>query len=145
MGILKDAFLYCKDFCEDTAENIKETVTAAVDTAKLQYRIVSQRNEINVMYAALGKSVAFEEKTADDEDVVRLKTRIAVKEELLDGLEKQLRIVSGKVICPDCGRFMSAKYTYCPYCGKLAGVLIDDGEADVTGEELLDIREIDKI
>ena len=150
LDTLKNAFFYAKDFCEDTAENIKETVTTAVDCAKLHYRIVSQRNELNSLYAILGKSLM---NGAEDDDAQKkekqinaLLERINKKEELLAGLLEQYRIVSGKVICPDCGKFLSEKYPYCPYCGNLVNNLADEiSESDVTQEELEDVREIDEL
>jgi beta-galactosidase/beta-glucuronidase len=64
----------------------------------------------------------------------------------LSGLLDQYRIVSGKVICPDCGRFLSEKYPYCPYCGNRVNDLVEgDGYSDVTEEELEDVREIDEL
>ena len=138
---LRKAFLSGRDFCEDTSENIRETVLAAMDAAKLQYRITAKRKELNALYAALGRMVC-DNQQDDKEAVDGIRLRIEAKEELLGGLEKQLRIVSGKVICPRCGRFMSDKYSFCPWCGRHTGVTEED-EADVSGEELLDIREID--
>ena len=151
MEFLRKAFLYGKDFCEDTAENLKETVVTAVDGAKLQYRITSQRNELNALYAMLGRILynetlsegAREESSA--EEITGLCARIKTKEELLDGLQKQLRIVCGKVICPGCGRFMSEKYVFCPYCGRATSIDADEEGADVSSDELDDVREIDEL
>ena len=145
---LKSVFLYAKDFCEDTADNIKETVVTAVDCAKLHYRIVSMRNELNNLYAVLGKFLmnGEEEGNQKEEQINALIERINAKEELLSGLLDQYRIVSGKVICPDCGRFLSEKYPYCPYCGNRVNDLVEgDGYSDVTEEELEDVREIDEL
>lgn len=150
LDMLKNAFLYGKDFCEDTAENIKETVITAVDCAKLHYRIVSKRNELNSLYAILGKSLMNgddgEDAAEKEEKINALIERINTKEEILSGLLDQYRIVSGKVICPDCGKFLSEKYSYCPYCGNLVNELVENyGDADVTDEELEDVREIDEL
>ena len=57
---IKQALLYGKDFCEDTAENIKETVVTAMDATKLSYRITAQRNELNALYASLGRNLQAE-------------------------------------------------------------------------------------
>lgn len=179
----KELFLYTKDFFEDTAENIKETVVTAVDSAKLQYKITNQRNELNALYASLGKiSIQMSEGTAttkpkikaadkgtsengqnktdgkrtaekpkivsEKEDVAeKLKNRAAQKEEILDGLQNQLRIVAGKVICPSCGRFMSDKFLFCPWCGRHINQSFDydTDSADVSSEELDNIREIDEL
>lgn len=146
----KTAFFYVKDFCEDTADNFKETAMTAMDSAKLQYRIISQRNELNAMYATLGRllysGVKGEGHGESDEDI-DLCERINAKEEILKGLEKQLRIVAGKVICSGCGRFMSERYSYCPYCGK--HVSDDESDesfvSDITVEELDEVRLIDDI
>ncbi len=144
---IKNAFLYVKDFCEDTAENIKETAINAVDCAKLHYRIVAKRNEINNLYALLGKNLmnSSEENESKEAAINALCEKITQKEEILSGLLDQYRLVCGKVICPDCGRFMSEKYSYCPYCGNHVSDLTDTPDADVTDEELFDIREIDEI
>lgn len=140
---LRKAFLSGRDFCEDTSENIKETLSAAIDAAKLQYRITSMRKELNALYATIGRA-AYNGMQESEETLKGIRLRIEAKEELLSGLEKQLRIVSGKVICPGCGRFMSDKYSFCPWCGRHTGISEDEEtEADVSGEELLDIREID--
>lgn len=146
--MLKSAFLYGKDFCEDTAENIKETVVTAVDCAKLHYRIVSQRNELNALYALLGKALmngAQGEDGSKEEEINALIEKITKKEELLAGLLDQYRIVSGKIICPECGKFLSEKYPYCPYCGNRVNDLPDASESDLTDEELEDFREIDDL
>lgn len=152
---LKNTFYFIKDFCEDTAENFRETAVTAVDRAKLQYRITAQRKELNAMYASLGKDVynCLDRKNADalsEEETNALRNRISAKEELMLGLEKQLRIVSGQVICPDCGRFISERYSYCPYCGhKLTSTEFtaetDGRTGDVTEDELALVREIDDI
>ena len=150
MEFLRSALLYCKDFCEDTAENLRETVVTAVDTAKLQYKITALRNEINVLYSLMGRIKISELSGEDPEegealDAAVLKERIEQKEELLCGLEKQYRVVCGKVICPQCGRFMSEKYTYCPWCGRRIGEEDTEQDSDVTEETLLEIREIDEL
>lgn len=146
---IKSAFLYGKDFCEDTVENIRETVVTAVDCAKLHYRIVSNRNELKNLYAILGKTLldgtGSEEGGDKEAEINKLCQRISGKEELLDGLLKQYRVVCGKVICPECGRFMSDKYAYCPYCGKHVTDISYDEESDVSDEELDAVREIDDI
>lgn len=146
---VKNAFLYGKDFCEDTVENIRETVVTAVDCAKLHYRIVSNRNELNAMYALLGKDLLTGAEKSDsgtrEAEINKLCERIAKKEEILNGLLDQYRIVCGKVICSDCGRFMSEKYAYCPYCGKHVSDTEIEPQADVDEGELLDIREIEDI
>ncbi len=139
---IKNIFLYGKDFCEDTAENLKETLTSAVDSAKLQYRITSQRNQLNALYAQVGRLFVSESDELEDELTVLL-PRIKHKEDILADLEDQLRVVCGKTICPDCGRFMSEKYVYCPWCSRPTGADSDAAESDVTYEELSDIREID--
>ncbi len=147
MEYLRNALLYGKDFCEDTVENLRETVVTAVDTAKLQYKINALRNEINVLYALLGR-IKFAEisgEECDGEEAAKLCSRIEQKEELLCGLEKQYRIVCGKVICPECGKFMSAKYTYCPWCSRRIGEEEAEDESDVTEDALLEIREIDEL
>ena len=146
----KSAFYYGKDFCEDTAENLKETLITAVDCTKLHYRIVSQRNELNNLYAILGRTLL---KGAEDEDNAKKEERInsliekiTLKEDILFGLVEQYRIVSGKVICPDCGKFMNDKYSFCPWCGNLVKDFpVDDVESDVTVEDLADVREIDEL
>lgn len=146
---IKNAFLYGKDFCEDTVENIRETVVTAVDCAKLHYRIVSNRNELNSLYALLGKDLLTGAEKSDggarEAEINKLCERIAKKEEVLNGLLDQYRIVCGKIICPDCGRFMSEKYAYCPYCGKHVSDIAIEPQADVDEGELLDIREIEDI
>lgn len=151
MEFIRKAFLYGKDFCEDTAENLKETVVTAVDSAKLQYRINSQRNELNALYATLGKILCNEtlseggREEASAEEINGLCMRIKAKETLLDGLQKQLRIVCGKVICPGCGKFMSEKYVYCPWCGRATSIEAEYEESDISSDELDDVREIDEI
>ncbi len=139
---IKNLFLYGKDFCEDTAENLKETLSSAVDSAKLQYRITSQRKQLNALYASLGR-MCVEGQDEMEAEMANLLPRIKKKEELLAGLEDQLRIVCGKVICPDCGRFMSEKYVFCPWCGRATGADSEEPESDITYDELYDIREID--
>ncbi len=149
LDTLKDAFYYAKDFCEDTAENIKETVTTAVDCAKLHYRIVSSRNEINSLLAVLGRELLSgaenSENAKSEEEINALCERIQKKEEILSGLLDQYRIVCGKVICPDCGRFMSEKYSYCPYCGKRVSDTFAEPVSDISEEALEEVREIDEL
>ena len=145
---IKNAILYGKDFCEDTAENIRETVVNAVDCAKLHYRIVANRKELNALYAQLGKNLlsgAGKENGANEEEINRICARINAKEEILTGLTDQYRIVCGKVICPDCGKFMSEKYTYCPYCGKKVSDAEAEISSDVTESDLDFVREIDEM
>lgn len=143
---IKNAILYGKDFCEDTAENLRETIVTAVDKTKLQYKITAQRNALNALYAAYGK-MQYDGKNGDEssEMLENLGQRIQQKEELLFGLEEQYRIVSGKVICPECGRFMSEKYRFCPFCGRENLKGEDYMEMDVSEDDLYEIREIDEL
>ncbi|MBR2460875.1 MAG: hypothetical protein IKB34_06575 [Clostridia bacterium] len=153
-GDVKNAFYYFKDFCEDTAENIRETAVTVMDSAKLQYRIISQRNYLNSMYASLGRNL-YNQANGNDggelepAEMNALCERISSKEEILKGLEKQLRIVSGKVICSSCGRFMSERYRYCPYCGKEVSDAPPEIDytlcADITSDELDEVRQLDDI
>ena len=146
---VKGAFLYGKDFFEDTAENLKETVVTAVDSAKLHYRIVSNRNELKNLYAILGKSLlegtGAENGGEKETEINKLCERINAKEEVLSGLLKQYRVVNGKVICPECGKFMSDKYAFCPYCGKHVNDVSEDDASDISEEELDAVREIDEL
>lgn len=144
LDTIKNAILYGKDFCEDTAENIKETVVNAVDCAKLHYRIVSKRNEVNALYAVLGKNLMKGTEESEAE-INALCEKITKKEDILNSLLEQYRIVCGKVICPECGRFMSEKYMYCPYCGKRVSDAIEAPVSDISEEELIDVREIDEL
>lgn len=144
LDTIKNAILYGKDFCEDTAENIKETVVNAVDCAKLHYRIVSKRNDVNALYAVLGKNLMKGTEESEAE-INALCEKITKKEDILNSLLEQYRIVCGKVICPECGRFMSEKYTYCPYCGKRVSDAIEAPVSDISEEELIDVREIDEL
>ncbi len=149
---IKKALLYGKDFCEDTAENIKETVVTAVDATKLRYRITSQRNELNALYATLGKNTFAELCEKDDgrlseDEVSGLCSRIAAKEIILCDLEKQFRIVCGKVICPKCGKFISDKNAFCPFCGRATDISADysDYDSDISDSDLDELREIDEV
>ncbi len=149
---IKQAFLYGKDFCEDTAENIKETVVTAMDATKLHYRITSQRNELNALYAALGRNAQAElngkdsDKLSEDE-IARISLRINAKEEILSDLEKQYRFVSGKVICPKCGKFISDNVAFCPFCGRATDISADytECESDISDDELDELREIEEL
>lgn len=149
---IKQALLYGKDFCEDTAENIKETVVTAVDATKLQYRITAQRNELNSLYGALGRDAYAEmnggiDGILSEDETARICSRIAAKEEILKDLERQYRMVSGKVICPSCGKFISDVSSFCPFCGRATDISADyDGfDADLSDDELEELREIEEL
>ena len=149
---IKQVLLYGKDFCEDTAENIKETVVTAVDATKLQYRITAQRNELNALYASLGRSLQAdltgkENGRLNDEEIARISSRINAKEEILSDLEKQYRVVSGKVICPKCGKFISDSVAFCPFCGRATDMSADYSEydSDVSDDDLSELRELEEI
>ena len=149
---IKQAFLYGKDFCEDTAENIKETVVTAMDATKLHYRITAQRNELNALYAALGRNVQAELTDKEsgrlsEEDIARISARINAKEEILSDLEKQYRVVSGKVICPKCGKFISDNVAFCPFCGRATDISADytEYDSDISDDELDELREIEEL
>ena len=146
---IKQAFLYGKDFCEDTAENIKETVVTAVDASKLHYRITAQRNELNALYASIGRSAYAElngkSEVLSEEEISKLCLRIGAKEEIIPALEKQYRAVCGKVICPRCGKFISDKNAFCQFCGRATDIAPDytDFDSDISDDELDELREID--
>ena len=146
---IKSPALYGKDFIEDTAENIRETVVTAIDGAKLQYRIISNRNELKNLYAILGKSLLEGSGEGDgaehEKEINKLCERINAKEDVLSGLQKQYRVVAGKVICPACGKFMSDSYAFCPYCGKHVNDVEEDDVSDISDEELDAVREIDEL
>ncbi len=149
---IKQALLYGKDFCEDTAENIKETVVTAMDATKLHYRITAQRSELNALYAALGRNVQAELNGKDsgrlsEDEIARISSRINAKEEILSDLEKQYRVVSGKVICPKCGKFISDNVAFCPFCGRATDMSADYNEydSDISDDELSELRELDEI
>ena len=144
---IKGAVLYGKDFLHHTAENFRETAITAVDCAKLHYRIVSNRNELKNLYAILGRTLLIG--TGDggehEAEINKLCERIKAKEDVLSGLLKQYRVVAGKVICPECGKFMSDSYAYCPYCGKHVSDVSEDDGSDISEEELDAVREIDEL
>ncbi len=147
---IKQALLYGKDFCEDTAENIKETVVTAMDATKLHYRITAQRNELNALYASLGRNVQAEltgkeSGRLSEDEIARISARINAKEEILSDLERQHRVVSGKVICPKCGKFISDKVAFCPFCGRATDISADytEYDSDISDDELDELREIE--
>lgn len=149
---IKQAILYGKDFCEDTAENIKETVVTAMDATKLHYRITGQRNELNALYAALGRNAQAElcdkeNGRLSEDEIARISSRITAKEEILSDLEKQYRVVSGKVICPKCGKFISDSVAFCPFCGRATDISADyeEYDSDISDDDLFELREIDEI
>lgn len=148
---VKDLLYYAKDICEDGIDELREYVISVADKTRLQRRITAQRKELNAMYAALGRDAVISfDKEADMSDGAvssELCDRIRAKEEVIDGLERQLRIVAGQVICPSCGRFISERYSFCPYCGKRMGTASPDSwcDGDVSNEELAMVREIDDI
>lgn len=148
---VKDLFYYAKDVCEDGIDELRECVVSFADRTRLQRRITAQRNELNAMYAALGKDVLLSSDKVVDISYGAVSSeicdRIKAKEKLIDGLERQLRIVAGQVICPSCGRFMSQRYSFCPYCGKRTSSAPCDTccDGDVSNEELAMVREIDDI
>ncbi len=149
---IKQALLYGKDFCEDTAENIKETVVTAMDATKLYYRITAQRNELNALYASLGRNALAELTDKEngrlsEDEIARISSRINAKEEILSDLEKQYRVVSGKVICPKCGKFISDNVAFCPFCGRATDISADytEYDSDISDDELDELRELDEI
>ena len=149
---IKQALLYGKDFCEDTAENIKETVVTAMDATKLSYRINAQRSELNALYASLGRNfqaelVGKESGRLSEEEIARISARINAKEEILGDLEKQYRVVTGKVICPKCGKFITESSAFCPFCGRATDISADytEYDSDISDDELDELREIDEI
>ena len=65
----------------------------------------------------------------------------------LGDLEKQYRVVTGKVICPKCGKFISETGAFCPFCGRATDISTDytDYDSDISDDELDELREIDEI
>ena len=133
-------------------ENIKETVVTAMDATKLHYRITAQRNELNALYAALGRNVQAELTDKEsgrlsEEDIARISARINATEEILSDLEKQYRVVSGKVICPKCGKFISDNVAFCPFCGRATDISADytEYDSDISDDELDELREIEEL
>lgn len=85
--------------------------------AKIQAKLLEEKNTINNAYSNLGK--AYYEAHKDDTEGEFFNTIDAINKEFanIDALKKELQELKGLKTCPQCGEAVSTDHDFCPKCG----------------------------
>ena len=100
------------------AKKTKETSETMVEAAKLKYRLVEIKSDIEDNYMMIGKLVY---EASDDEDISakisEISEDITSLIEARDDMQEKLNELINKKQCPQCGAKMEKDFEFCPKCG----------------------------
>ncbi len=100
------------------AQKTKETSETMVEAAKLKYKLVEIKSDIDDNYMMIGKLVY---EASDDEDtkerISEISEDITSLIEARDDMQQKLNELINKKQCPECGTKMEKDFEFCPKCG----------------------------
>lgn len=100
------------EFVAEKAVFVKDYAVNTWNTAEL-------RNKMNELYKAIGKAVFKAETTEADtaEEINGYLEELTVLAEALAKKEAEKETLTGKKVCPACGKSADKKAAFCPACG----------------------------
>lgn len=100
------------------AKKTKETSETMVEAAKLKYRLVEIKSDIEDNYMMIGKLV-YESSEEDDisSRINELSDEITSLIEARDDMQEKLNELVNKKQCPKCDARMEKEFEFCPKCG----------------------------
>lgn len=103
----------------DTYNTVADKSGKAIEDAKLKLSIAEKEEEINEIYAKMGKAVYTSYK--DGEDVGKAFTKesksIDKKISEIDDMNKKILFNKSLRVCSECGEIINLDSTFCPNCG----------------------------
>lgn len=112
------------DKFDEAVKKVKEVADIAckktgevITVQKQKFDILTLKNELNEVYASLGRAV-YKQEGVDLQEHKDLTDKI--EELTLKIKEKQDEIskINGKEFCSECGKEINQDVVFCPYCGK---------------------------
>lgn len=141
------------DTVKNTADAVRETVTEATregakklssrrEISRLNSEVLRLRAEIEKLYTEAGRS-GYQLHTAEVEQdcgehqlqMESLYAEISEKKARSSELLRQIELLSGGMVCAECGRICPVDFTYCPSCGTKLAPQMEQTEAEGTPEQ----------
>lgn len=100
----------------NASKDVSQKAKDLSGTAKLTLDIHTKEDQVQKMYAQIGKRY-FEEHKDDEqtayEEMAQIKEMLAV----IEDMKKELMELKGVKVCPRCGQEVKAEDVYCKSCG----------------------------
>lgn len=100
----------------NASKDVSQKAKDLSGTAKLTLDIHTKEDQVQKMYAQIGKRY-FEEHKDDEqtayEEMAQIKEMLAV----IEDMKKELMELKGAKVCPRCGQEVKAEDVYCKSCG----------------------------
>lgn len=112
-------------FLDKLGEKISSGANAVSDSAKkmaesnkLNAKISSYLEEINIRYTNIGRAVKLRlMDSIQDQEVLRLAAEVDVLLAEVNQMQEQINNLKGVKYCSNCGTSLSASVLFCPNCG----------------------------
>ena len=100
----------------NASKDVSQKAKDLSGTAKLTMDIHTKEDQVQKMYAQIGK-LYFEEHKDDDPAVYEQMTQIKEALAVIEDMKKELMELKGAKVCPRCGQEVKAADAYCKNCG----------------------------
>ena len=122
----------------NASKDVSQKAKDLSGVAKLTMDIHTKEDQVQKMYAQIGKLYFESHKDDDPTEYVQMEQ---IKEMLavIEDMKKDLMELKGTKICPKCGKEIDSKDTFCKGCGaKLADdeIIVDAVVKDVSDEDV---------
>ena len=98
----------------NASNNVSQKAKDLSETAKLTMDIHAKEDQLQKMYAEIGKKYFEAHKDdTDDEQMVQVKEALIA----IENMKKELLELKGAKVCPRCGEEVKATDIYCKSCG----------------------------
>lgn len=100
--------------------SVKSNAELVRDTTKARYALLQSTQQLKKLFCELGTLTYNAHRDAVDcsEQSAQLFEKIAEKQNEVDEHQRIYHALCGKVTCDHCGKLISVKYDFCPYCGE---------------------------
>ncbi len=113
-----DFFDKLNDTIVETGKNLGQKAKETSDIAKLSYDIRSLESKVRENYRKLGKAYYEEYHVDEDAEFEEYMDAIRDLKGQISNLEKQIQIIKGTTICPNCGEALPKNAVFCLKCGE---------------------------
>lgn len=101
-----------------TGEEVSKKAKEMSEIVSLKNQIRTQENQLNEIYASIGKKLFEAHKDEEDNefaaDFESIKTAVAG----IATLNEQIREIKGTKVCSKCGASVETEASFCPTCGE---------------------------